>query len=60
MELIGHLVRDRVVEDGEKILQLLRLVPQLPLLLKNRGDQSLDEESLPLTLLGGDHVKYRL
>ena len=57
MELVGHLVRDRAVQDREQSLQLLRLLPQLLLLVEDGGHERLDEDPLLLTLLGGDHVK---
>ena len=57
MELVGHLVRDWAVEDGEESLQLLRLLPQLLLLVEDGGHQRLDQDPLLLTLLGRDHVK---
>ena len=57
MEFVGHLVRNRAVEDREQSLQLLRLLPQLLLLVEDGGHERLDEDPLLLTLLGRDHVK---
>ena len=57
MELVGHFVRDWAVEDGEKSLQLLRLLLQRLLLVEDGGDQGLDQGPLLLHPLGGDHVK---
>ena len=57
MELVGHLMRDRAVQDREQSLQLLRLLPQLLLLVEDGGHERLDEDPLLLTLLGRDHVK---
>ena len=57
MELVGHFVRDWAVEDREKSLQLLRLLLQRLLLVEDGGDQGLDQDTLLLPLLDGDHVK---
>ena len=57
MELVGHLVRDRAVEDREKILQLLSFLPQLLFLSEDGGDQRLDQDMLLLALLDRNHVK---
>ena len=57
MELVGHLVRNRAVEDREKILQLLSFLPQLLLFSEDRGDKRLDQDMLLLALLDRNHVK---
>ena len=57
MELVRNFMRDWIVEDGEETLKLLGLLPQSLLLVDDGREQGLEDDSLLLLPLGGDHVK---